>query len=55
MYAWVWMYPVQYCSELNSQEGCIFVKCMDDIEWGESANMIDDRSKCQKNLDKLEI
>ena len=28
---------------------------MDDAELGESANMIDDRIKCQKALDTLEI
>lgn len=34
---------------MNSGKGCVFVKCMDDAEKRESANMIDDRIKCQKD------
>lgn len=37
---------------MNSQEGCMFVKCIDDPEMEEWANMINDRIKCQEDLEK---
>lgn len=40
---------------MNSWKRCIFVKCMDNAEMGGSENIIDNRIKCQKDLENLEI
>lgn len=42
-------------SSVNSQKGCRSVNYMDDAEMEESANIINDRIMCPKDLHNFEI
>lgn len=37
---------------MDSQEGSMFIKCMDDTEMEESPNIINERINCQEDFDK---